>query len=184
MLCCSDTDLLDTTAVGILANIGNIIANSSVKQKLQREIDQAYLDLGLGNDARELAFKEVEKLPYLTAVINESTRLHPSIQYQLPRQVPDEGVQLGPYFVPGGLSCGISPKTMNRSKEIFGPDADLFWPERWIATSPEHDERIKFQLSQLTTVSVAVSGLTKPFANLISSMAWEAEAVLAETLQR
>ncbi|KAJ9137166.1 cytochrome P450 [Pleurostoma richardsiae] len=141
----------DTTAIGILANLGNVIANPGVKQILQHELDQAYLDLGLEKDGRELTFKELEKLPYLSAVITESTRLHPSIQYQLPRLAPRDGVQLGPHFVPQGTICGISPRTMNRSKEIFGPDADLYRPERWIARSPKDEERIKHQSLHLTT---------------------------------
>lgn len=132
--------------------MGNVLANSRVKQTLQQEIDQAYHNLGLGAESRELTFKELEKLPYLSAVITESTRLHPSIQYQLPREAPAEGVQIGPHFIPQGSVCGISPRTMNRSPEIFGPDADFYRPERWISTCPEDDQRIKAQSQQLTTV--------------------------------
>lgn len=145
-------DFIDTTTIGILANIGNILANSRVKQTLQMEIDQAYRDLGLGTEDRELTFKELETLPYLSAVITESTRVHPSIQYQLPREVPAEGIQIGPHFIPQGSVCGISPRSMNRSQDIFGPDADFYRPERWISTCPEDDQRIKAQSQQLTTV--------------------------------
>lgn len=151
---------IDTTAIGILANLGYIIGNSRVQKKLQQELDQAYKSLGLDAEARDFTFKEVEKLPYLSAVITESTRLHPSIQYQLPRYVPPEGVQLGPYFIKKGTICGISPRSMNRSKEIFGPDADVFRPERWIAQCLGDEERIKQQSLLLTTVSIPGSALS------------------------
>ncbi|KAI1131093.1 cytochrome P450 [Nemania abortiva] len=141
----------DTTAIGILAIIGNVISNPRVMRKLQQEIDQAHADLGLGKENRSFSFKELEKLPYLSAVITESTRLHPSIQYQLPRYVPKEGAQIGPYFIKEGAIAGISPRSMNRSKEIFGEDADMFRPERWIPQNSEEERIVKQQALLLTT---------------------------------
>ncbi|KAI0120146.1 cytochrome P450 [Nemania sp. FL0031] len=141
----------DTTAVGILAIIGNVISNPRAMRKLQEEIDQAYADLGLGKENRSFRFKELEKLPYLSAVITESTRLHPSIQYQLPRYIPEGGAQIGPYFIKEGEIAGISPRSMNRSKEIFGEDADMFRPERWIPQTSEEERAIKQQALLLTT---------------------------------
>ncbi|RKL07790.1 hypothetical protein BFJ70_g16867 [Fusarium oxysporum] len=140
----------DTTTIGILACMGTLLTHPEAKQRLVKEIDDAYMTLGLEGD-REISFKEAEKLPYLSAIVCESTRLHPSIQYQLPRNVPAEGVQIGPHFVPRGSVCGVSPMSMNRSQEIFGKDADEFRPERWIAESPEDEERIKRERSLLVT---------------------------------
>ncbi|KAI0528457.1 cytochrome P450 [Xylaria digitata] len=148
----------DTTAIGLLANLGNVIANPGVQKKLQDELDQAYIDWGLHKEGREFTFKEIEKLPYLSAVITESTRIHPSIQYQLPRYVPDEGVQLGSHFVKKGAICGISPRSMNRSKEIFGPDADVFRPERWLPQFSGDEERIKQQSLLLSTFGMGSRG--------------------------
>ncbi|KAH6983189.1 cytochrome P450 [Ilyonectria sp. MPI-CAGE-AT-0026] len=141
----------DTTTIGILAILGSLITNPEAKQKLQQEIDQAYQDMDLDKKHREITFKEAENLPYLSAVVCESTRLHPSIQYQLPRYAPAEGVQIGPYYVPPGFICGISPRSMNRCEDIFGSDADAFRPERWISQGLEDVEKIKRQTSLLTT---------------------------------
>ncbi|KAF2996528.1 hypothetical protein E8E14_000801 [Neopestalotiopsis sp. 37M] len=142
----------DTTAIGILAIIGNVLTNPRVKTKLQEELDQASLDLNLERAGRDFAFKELESLPYLSAVITESTRIHPSIQYQLPRYVPPGGIQLERHFLPEKSILGISPRSMNRSKDIFGPDADLFRPERWISDGSDGDnDRIKRQGLLLTT---------------------------------
>jgi len=143
----------DTTAIGILACIGALLLHPEHKRKVMAEVDEAYELLGLHKENREISFKDAEKLPYLSAVVCESTRLHPSIQYQLPRYVPKGGIQLGHYFVPEGSICGISPQTMNRSKEIFGADAEEFKPQRWVAETAADEERIKLQNSLLTTVS-------------------------------
>ncbi|RGP77186.1 cytochrome p450 [Fusarium longipes] len=141
----------DTTAIGILACLGYILTNPDSKAKLIQEIDGAYEQLGLAEQGREITFKEAEKLPYLSAVIMESTRLHPSIQYQLPRLVPSEGFQLGEYFLPPGTTCGTSARAVNCSREIFGSDAEHFRPERWIPQSPEDEQRIKREKSLLMT---------------------------------
>jgi cytochrome P450 len=141
----------DTTAIGILACLGYLLTNPHIKAKLIEEIDSAYKERRLVEEGREISFKEAEKLPYLSAVIAESTRLHPSIQYQLPRIVPSDGVQVGDYFLPPGTTCGTSARAVNCSREIFGPDAEEFRPERWIPQSLEDQERIRKERSILMT---------------------------------
>jgi cytochrome P450 len=141
----------DTTAISILACLGYILTNPDTKTRLMDEIDQAYRELNLNEEGREISFKEAEKLPFLSAVVTESTRLHPSIQYQLPRVVPSEGSQIGEYFLPPGSTCGASARAVNCSREIFGPDAEEFRPERWVARSPSDEERIKKEKSFLMT---------------------------------
>lgn len=143
----------DTTTVGILATLGALLQNQDSARRLQAELDDAHERLGI-QEAEDIPYTELAKLPYLSAVIKESTRLHPSIQYQLPRVAPEGGVDIGPYQVPGGMICSISPTSMNRSKEIFGPDADDWNPQRWIPDGPDDEERIKLWTSQLTTVSL------------------------------
>ncbi|KAI9763730.1 MAG: hypothetical protein M1840_009127 [Geoglossum simile] len=40
-------------------------------------------------------------------------------------------------FVPGGTSIGVYARGIQRSKSLFGDDADMFRPERWIEASGE-----------------------------------------------
>ncbi|KAM0240146.1 hypothetical protein ACHAP5_008066 [Fusarium lateritium] len=141
----------DTTAIGILACLGYLLTNPLSKERLIEEIDNAYQDLNIDNEGRDISFKEAAKLPYLSAVIMESTRLHPSIQYQLPRVVPPGGVQIGEHFLPQGTTCGVSARAVNCSRELFGPDAEEFRPERWISRDLEDEERIKNEKSLLMT---------------------------------
>ncbi|SPO07790.1 related to pisatin demethylase / cytochrome P450 monooxygenase [Cephalotrichum gorgonifer] len=143
----------DTTTIGILATLGAILHRPHAARRLQAELDEAYERLGIDGVLDDIPYTELAKLPYLSAIIKESTRLHPSIQYQLPRVVPKGGVMVGPHQVPEGMICSISPTTMNRSKEIFGPDADEWNPQRWIPERVDDEERIKIWTSQLTTAS-------------------------------
>lgn len=143
----------DTTTIAILATLGALLRHPDAIRRLQAELDAAYENLGIDGAGNDIPYAEAAKLPYLSAVIKESTRLHPSIQFQLPRVVPDGGVCVGDYQVPEGTICGISPRSMNRSKEVFGLDADEWKPERWIPDSMDDEERIKSWNSHLTTVS-------------------------------
>ncbi|GME30288.1 hypothetical protein PV09_09786 [Neofusicoccum parvum] len=141
----------DTTSIGILACLGALLQHPDCLRRAQAEVDCAYRDLGLERNSGDISFKDAERLPYLAAVIKESTRLHPSIQYQLPRYAPKGGVQIGEFFVREQTVCAINPVAMNRHKQIFGPDADHWRPERWIASSVEDEERIRHRTSLLTT---------------------------------
>ena len=127
--------------------------NPAEKKALVDEIDRAYTEFGLTDSGAEISFRDAEKLPYLSAVIKESMRLHPSITYQLPRVVPDQGVQIRPYQIDKGFVCSIGPASMNRSKEIFGDDADEWKPERWLTSDEGDEKRIQSMSNNLTTVS-------------------------------
>ena len=66
--------------------------------------------------------------------------------------MPEGGVQIGSIHAKEGTVCSINAASMNRSKEIFGDDADEWKPERWIANSEDDADRIKEQARLLTTV--------------------------------
>ncbi len=116
----------DTTSIAILAVLGNLILHPEIVPRLQTEVDQAYKDLGHEEKQTEIGYKEASALPYLAAVIKESMGLHPSIQYQLPRHPAEGGVTIGPYRIPQSAEVSISPRSMNRCEEIFGPEANEF----------------------------------------------------------
>ncbi|WPB08484.1 uncharacterized protein RHO25_013150 [Cercospora beticola] len=136
----------DTTAIAILAVLGQLLLRDDALQRVRAEVDQAYATNGA-------SFRELEKLPFLSAVVRESMRLHPSITYQLPRVPPAGGMRIGQYHIPGTASCGISPAAMNRSHDLFGSDADKFVPERWLPAddSPEEAKRLRVMEQNLTT---------------------------------
>jgi cytochrome P450 len=119
----------DTTSIGMRTCLYYICNNSAVYSHLQKEIDD-YYEM---NDLREpISYTQALTLPYLQAVIKEATRLLPSIVYQLLKYVPAGGITVDGRFIPEGSVVGISPISQNRDKAIWGEDADVFRPERWI----------------------------------------------------
>lgn len=89
-----------------------------------------------------VSYDEACKLPYLSAVIREAMRMHPSVGMILARGVPLGGATLAlesgeKYHVGAGAEIGFNPWIMHRDPDIF-PDPEVFKPERWIVSDAEH----------------------------------------------
>lgn len=58
------------------------------------------------------------------------------------KQVPPSGDTINGYFIPGGTQIGQGFYAVGRSKAVWGPDADVFRPERWIGVGEEEGRRM------------------------------------------
>lgn len=63
-----------------------------------------------------------------------------SIAGMLAKRSPRGGDEICGYFVPGDVTVGYSALAVHHSPALFGPDEDVFRPERWIPTSEGGDE--------------------------------------------
>ncbi|EGO55966.1 hypothetical protein NEUTE1DRAFT_86724 [Neurospora tetrasperma FGSC 2508] len=78
------------------------------------------------------------QLPYTLAAIKEAQRLHPVIAMSLSRTVPrgqGGGVMLHGHWVPEGTTVGCNPVALHRNPDIFGEDADVYNPSRWLSSA-------------------------------------------------
>lgn len=55
----------------------------------------------------------------------------------MPRVIPEGGLTLAGRYFPAGTVVGINPWVSNFNPSVFGPDAALFRPERWVQSSDE-----------------------------------------------
>lgn len=120
----------DTSASTIRAVMLHVLSNPPVYQKLRVEIDAAVPKMGL--DRRMIKDAEARELPYLQAVIREGLRIMPPASAAMFKEVPPEGDTIDGKFIPGGTQIGSNVMAIHRSREIYGPDADAFRPERWL----------------------------------------------------
>ncbi|KAJ9210545.1 hypothetical protein DTO166G4_7857 [Paecilomyces variotii] len=72
----------------------------------------------------------IDSLPYLNAVCNETLRFYPSVPLTI-REAARDTTVVG-HHIPKGSLLVLAPEATNRSKELWGPDADVFDPERWM----------------------------------------------------
>lgn len=75
---------------------------------------------------------ETQQLPYLQAVIWEGLRLWPPLFGLQAKMAPPGGETVNGIFFPGGTEIAICGGAVGRKKAVFGADADIFRPERWI----------------------------------------------------
>jgi cytochrome P450 len=119
----------DTTAIMLRAIIYFLITNPGSLGKLMAELAQARHENRLSDI---VTWKESRSLDYLDACVKEAGRLHPAIGLTMERVVPDGGAEIcGKHFKAGTL-VGMNPWVIHRNKEIFGPDAYEWNPDRWL----------------------------------------------------
>jgi cytochrome P450 len=124
----------DTTATAIRATMLHLICNPLAYAALQFEIDEAILQ---GKISSPISDAQGRNLPYLQAVIKEGLRIFPPVTGLMLKEVPKGGDALNGFFVPGGSEIGYCALGLQRSKQTYGDDADLFRPERWLEAEPE-----------------------------------------------
>lgn len=111
----------DTTANTLTYLVWSVCKRPAIKAKLMEELNT------LPDDYND---HDLQKLSYLSYVIEETLRLHPVVPCGLPRAVPPSGASLGGRWLPGGTTVACQSYSMHRTPEAF-PDAESFIPERW-----------------------------------------------------
>lgn len=132
----------DTTAVTLTYFIWAVMSHPSVGRELQEEV--ASLPLGYKD-------VELEFLPLLNAVIEETLRLYGAAPVMLPRKsiplefvvsaltsrvglVPQGEVTLGEFDLPENSIVSTQSYSLHRDSDLF-PDPEKFIPSRWLQSS-------------------------------------------------
>ncbi|EIW66593.1 hypothetical protein TREMEDRAFT_18232, partial [Tremella mesenterica DSM 1558] len=116
----------DTTSHGLAWALYAMLRYPSYLPRLQAEIDSLPLELSSNTELSS-------HLPLLEAFISESLRLHPPTAVIL-----SECTASQPVVMPGGavIKPGdriyMLPWIMARCRSIWGEDAEVFRPERWM----------------------------------------------------
>lgn len=126
----------DSTATALRTTFLYILTSPPAYAKLRSEITAAI-------DEGNISFPvikntEAQNLPYLQACIQEGLRLFMPLQGLAGRVSPSpDGVTFNGVFIPPGTEIGISTYAIGHRRDIYGPDADTFRPERWIENDSE-----------------------------------------------
>ncbi|KAJ6005379.1 cytochrome P450 [Penicillium sp. IBT 35674x] len=131
----------DTTAISLRAIIYFLVQNEPVYKRLQEEIDEAN---AAGRLSDYITYAECLELPYFDrqVVMKEAMRCHPGVSFPLERVIPESGAVLCGVQLEAGTIVGINPAVIHHDKSIFGEDAAVFRPERWLESSEEEVKRM------------------------------------------
>jgi cytochrome P450 len=125
----------DTTSTTIEWVMANLVKNKHMQHRLVEEIE----DL-VGDDDREkmeVREEDLEKLPYLKALILEGLRRHPPSHYAIPHAV-TEDVILNGYFVPKNGTVNFMVADIGLDPTVW-KDPMVFKPERFLKDKDEGD---------------------------------------------
>lgn len=118
----------DTTAQGLSWTIYCLAQHPDVEAKAREEV----VDIC---GVRGPSYQDIPRLQYLNAVISEALRLFPSVPIDVKQCLCDDTLPDGT-FVPKGSQVEYDIYSMGRDRTIWGEDAEVFRPERWL----ERDE--------------------------------------------
>jgi cytochrome P450 len=114
----------DTTAQALSWTFFLLCSNPEVEAKARKEVHEVCGIAGLQYD-------DVNRLTYLNAVLCEALRLYPSVPIDIKYTLEDDVWPDGA-FVPAGTGVAYNIYTMGRDASIWGEDAEVFQPERWL----------------------------------------------------
>ncbi|KAF9320012.1 hypothetical protein BG003_007538 [Podila horticola] len=119
----------DTTALTMTWMFYSVLSQPRVLKNLRRELDSV---LGPRYDPERLSYEVVmSELPYLKAIFHETLRLYPQTPRNARVAVADDVMPDGTRVCAGDL-VGYSLWTMGRNRSVWGEDAAVFVPERWL----------------------------------------------------
>ncbi|KAF7197679.1 Cytochrome P450 monooxygenase, partial [Pseudocercospora fuligena] len=119
----------DTTAVSLSYVIYAVLARPDLRRRLEAEVAE------LPDNFQDA---DLEKLPLLHAVIEETLRLYGAAPGMLPRVVPAGGFDMGDYYIPQGTTVTTHAYSIHRDPAIF-PDPLEFKPSRFL---PESEDKL------------------------------------------
>ncbi|CAK7334531.1 unnamed protein product [Dovyalis caffra] len=120
----------DTTSTALQWIMANLVKYPQIKEKLFMEIKGVVRD-----GAENIQEEELQKMPYLKAIILEGLRRHPPAHYVLPHAV-TEDVVLGKYVVPKDGTINFMVAEMGWDPKVW-EDPMAFKPERFLNSGGE-----------------------------------------------
>jgi cytochrome P450 len=148
-----------------------------VVQKLRQQLEQQQRD---GKISNPITLEESLQMPYLwvkatlwkmhpstgltwpqlsrQAVIKEATRLHPGVGLPLERYVPPEGATLCGVALAAGTNVSMMAPVVQIDPDVFGEDAQVFRPERWLESDPAQMKLVERSMLVVSIVYLLIAG--------------------------
>lgn len=125
----------DTIQISLTNTIYELASHPECQQKLYDLLTES-----LPKQSRPIAsYMELSKIPFLTAVLDETFRLLPPVRFNLPRITVQDGAIIAGHYIPAGVTVSSSVYIMHRDKKLFREL--LKWlPERWLPGNPDFSD--------------------------------------------
>lgn len=121
----------ETSSNAVEFAMAEIMRKPQVMRKAQQELDEV-----IGKD-RMVQESDINKLPYLYAIMKESLRLHPVLPLLVPH-CPSQTCTVGGYTIPKGARVFVNVWAIHRDPKVWENPLD-FNPERFLNGSIKWD---------------------------------------------
>lgn len=118
----------DTVACGLQTFVYYMIRQPELWERTAREVNK----MSPETNGIIVSYEDTQRMPLLRACIKECLRLVGPAAMGLPRVAGKGGLTIGDRTFPEGTTVSVSLWVIHHSKEIWGPDAREFRPERWL----------------------------------------------------
>ncbi|KAL2275643.1 hypothetical protein FJTKL_01702 [Diaporthe vaccinii] len=119
---------------------------------LRNELEAVWSRAGLDGGLDGPSWLDLEKLPYLSAVIAEGLRMAIGGMNRTPRVFPENDIDCCGWTIPKGTAISMSTCWMHNDEEIF-PDPGCFEPKRWLQADSETVKAMKMHFVPFATGS-------------------------------
>ncbi|KAH6845196.1 cytochrome P450 [Chaetomium sp. MPI-CAGE-AT-0009] len=124
----------ETTASAMTWAAYLLAKHPEVQARLRAEVREHLPPLsGADGESSTVSSVDIDRMPYLNAVCSEILRYYGPVPLTLRVAACDTIIQ--GQFVPKGTQVMLVPWAINKSEALWGADAGVFDPERWIAKS-------------------------------------------------
>ncbi|KAI1769313.1 cytochrome P450 [Hypoxylon sp. FL1150] len=154
----------ETTARALSMGSYYIYQDKAILQRLRDEIRTV-----MPTPTSEAPWSELEQLPYMNAVINESLRISLGPTFRSTRVAPAESLKYKDLIIPPGTPVSMCTYFVHNDPNVF-PDPESFKPERWIEAT-EKGEHLNRFLVAFSRGSRACLGLNLAYAELYMTLA-------------
>ncbi|KAJ5505705.1 Cytochrome P450 [Penicillium expansum] len=146
---------IETTMWTLSVATFHILWNPAIEQRLVSELVEAMPD-----PDQILSWAQLEKLPFLSAVISESLRLSFGSVQRLPRVHRNQTLTYGGWQIPAGTAVSMDAYHIHVNPDIF-PDPHEFKPERWLGDPMSFDgkHRLSYYLTSFSRGSRVCIGM-------------------------
>ncbi|PVH91467.1 cytochrome P450, partial [Periconia macrospinosa] len=117
----------ETTASAMRLILYHVYSNAEILQRLRQELTS------ISTQPSELILKELEELPYLTAVLKEGMRLSPAVASRAAR-ITDKDLFYKGWRIPARSPVGMTTLLMHTNEKLY-PEPMRFIPDRWMESS-------------------------------------------------
>jgi cytochrome P450 len=134
----------DTSGITLCYVIHELSQRPELQKALQKELmtldPPVSLEQLQTGSARIPSAKQLDALPLLDAILQETLRLRSAIPGPEPRITPPDGCSLGPEGeygkIPGGIRISAQAHSLHRNPEVF-EDPYAWTPSRWLDANEE-----------------------------------------------